>query len=99
MCLHLYENKNNYEYDSAKYDMKGMNYIDTETLSEYINEFYPSLWESIQSNLKKEEFFYNKIISNCNFFNKEEYPALIVKNEEVIKEVIEKNSWLKKKLH
>ena len=99
LCLHLYENKNNYEYDSAKYDMKGMNYIDTETLSEYINEFYPSLWESIESNLKKEEFFYNKIISNCNFFNKEEYPALIVKNEEVIKEVIEKNSWLKKKLH
>jgi len=99
LCLHLYENKNNYEYDSAKYDMKGKNYIDTETLSEYINEFYPSLWESIQSNLKKEEFFYNKIISNCNFFNKEEYPALIVKNEEVIKEVIEKNSWLKMKLH
>ena len=99
LCLHLYENKNNYEYDSAKYDMKGMNYIDTETLSEYINEFYPSLWESIESNLKKEEFFYNKIISNCNFFNKEEYPALIVKNEEVIREVIEKNSWLKKKLY
>ena len=96
LCLHLYENKNNYEYDSTRYDMKGKNYIDIDTLLEYIIEFYPLLWESIEFNLEKEKFFYNKIINNCNFFNKNEYPPIIVKNEQSIKEVIEKNSWLKK---
>ena len=94
-CLHLYENKNNYEYDSIKYNMLGKYYINEETLLEYVNEFYPSLWEDIESNLEKEKFFYNKIINNCDFFNKEEYPPIVVKNEKTVKEVIEKNSWLK----
>jgi hypothetical protein len=94
-CLNLYENKNNFEYDSTKYDMMGKYYIDEETLLEYIHEFYPALWESIEYNLKQEQFFYNKIINNCVFFNKEEYPPIVVKNEETVREVIQKNNWLK----
>jgi hypothetical protein len=70
-------------------------YIDEETLVEYIHEFYPALWESIEYNLKQEQFFYNKIINNCVFFNKEEYPPIVVKNEETVREVIQKNNWLK----
>jgi hypothetical protein len=116
LCLHLYENKNNFKYDSTKYDMMGNYYMDNETITEYVNEFYPSQWNAIQLNLKKEEFFYNKIINNCNFFNKTDYPPIIVNeivaptvfvneiiepttiiNDEIIvREVIEKNSWLKK---
>jgi hypothetical protein len=106
LCLHLYENKNNFKYDSTKYDMMGNYYMDIETITEYVNEFYPSQWDAIQLNLKKEEFFYNKIINNCNFFNKIDYPPIIVNeiiepptiinDEIVVREVIDKNSWLKK---
>jgi hypothetical protein len=63
-----------------------------ETIIEYVKEFYPSQWEIIQFNLKKEMFFYNKIIENCIFFNKVKYPPLPILP---VKEIIEKNSWLK----
>jgi len=92
---HKFPNKKNYKYDSTKYNMLGKYYMDEETIIEYIKEFYPSQWDTIQLNLKKEMFFYNKIIENCIFFNKLSHPPIIVKNEEVIIEVIEKNSWLK----
>jgi hypothetical protein len=116
LCLHLYKNKNNFKYDATSYDMMGKYYIDDETITEYVSEFYSTEWDVIQLNLKKEEFFYNKIINNCNFFNKKDYPPIIVENiitppvvvneivtppiqandEIIVKEVIEKNSWLKK---
>ena len=116
LCLHLYENKNNFKYDTTSYDMMGKYYMDDETITEYVSEFYSTEWDTIQLNLKKEEFFYNKIINNCNFFNKKDYPPIIVENiitppvivneivappitaddEIIVKEVIEKNSWLKK---
>jgi hypothetical protein len=85
----------NYSYDSTKYNMVGKYYMDIETIIDYVKEFYPSQWDTIQLNLKKEMFFYNKIIENCIFFNKISHPPIIVKNQETIKEVIEKNSWLK----
>ncbi len=97
-CAYKFANKANYEYDSTKYEPNGEIYMDKETVIEYIKEFYPSQWKIIQLNLKKEIFFYNKIIENCIFFNKITNPPIIVKNEETIKEVIEKNSWLKNKI-
>jgi hypothetical protein len=88
--------------------------MNKKTIIEYVKEFYPSQWEIIQLNLKKEIFFYNKIIENCIFFNKisnppifdvdkvispvivnEVSPQIITNNVSVVKEVIEKNSWLK----
>jgi hypothetical protein len=95
-CLFKFANRANYKYDSSKYEPQGNLYIDKETIIDYVKEFYPSQWETINLNLKKEIFFYNKIIENCNFFNKITNPPIVVKNEETIKEVIEKNSWLKK---
>ena len=95
-CLHKFTNKANYKYDSTNYKPMGNIYMDKKTIIEYVKEFYPSQWELIQLNLKKEMFFYNKIIENCIFFDKISHPPIIVKNEEVIKEVIEKNSWLKR---
>jgi hypothetical protein len=89
-CSHKFPNKKNCEYDSTKYNMLGKYYMDEETVVEYVKEFYPSQWEIIQTNLKKEIFFYNKIVEKCNFFNKIKHPPL------PIAEVIEKNSWLKK---
>jgi hypothetical protein len=97
-CLFKFANKTNYKYDSTKYEPNGQIYMDKETIIEYVKETYPSQWETIQFNLKKEMFFYNKIIENCIFFNKISNPPIIVKNEETVKEVIEKNSWLKKKV-
>jgi hypothetical protein len=95
-CLYKMANKTNYKYDSSKYEFIWENiYMDKETIIDYVKEIYPHQWEIIQSNLKKEIFFYNKIIENCIFFNKISCPPIIVKNEETIKEVIEKNSWLK----
>jgi hypothetical protein len=88
-CSHKFPNKKNYEYDSTKYKMIGKYYMDEETIIEYVKEFYPSQWDIIQLNLKKEIFFYNKILEKCNFFNKIQYPSL------PIAEIIEKNSWLK----
>ena len=70
--------------------MLGKYYMDNETIIDYVKEFYPSQWDKIQINLKKEMFFYNKIIENCIFFNKFSHPP------KIFKEVIEKNSWLKK---
>jgi hypothetical protein len=89
-CSHKFPNKQNFEYDSSKYGMLGKYYMDEETIIDYVKEFYPSQWDNIQLNLKKEMFFYNKIIEKCNFFNKIKHPPL------PIAEVIEKNSWLKK---
>jgi hypothetical protein len=89
-CSHKFPNKGNFEYDSTKYGMLGKYYMDEETIIEYVKEFYPSQWDIIQLNLKKEMFFYNKIIEKCNFFNKIKHPPL------PIAETIEKNSWLKK---
>ena len=66
--------------------------MDNETIIEYVKQFYPSQWDTIQLNLKKEIFFYNKIIENCIFFNKLTYPPLPIP----IAKTIEKNSWLKK---
>lgn len=104
-CLSKFPNKANYKYDSSKYEFIWENiYMDTETIIDYVKEIYPSQWEIIQLNLKKEIFFYNKIIENCTFFNKisnppkvvdEVVPEIIDNNEGVVKEVIEKNSWLK----
>jgi hypothetical protein len=91
-CAHKFPNKKNYTYDSNKYDMAGKYYMDNETIIEYVKEFYPSQWDAIQINLKKEMFFYNKIIENCNFFNKIKHPPAPVA------EVIEKNNWLKSML-
>ena len=88
-CAHKFPNKKNYKYDSTKYDMLGKYYMDNETIIDYVKEFYPSQWDTIQVNLKKEMFFYNKIIENCIFFNKFSHPP------KIFKEVIEKNSWLK----
>jgi hypothetical protein len=93
-CLHRFPNIQNYEYDSIKYEMLGKYYMDKETIIEYVKEFYPSQWDIIQLNLKKEMFFYNKIIEKCNFFNKIKHPPLPIPLPTV--EIIEKNSWLKK---
>jgi hypothetical protein len=89
-CAHKFPNKQNYEYDSTKYNMMGKYYMDEETITDYVKEFYPTHWDSMQLNLKKEMFFYNKIIEKCNFFNKIKHPPLPTA------EVVEKNSWLKK---
>jgi hypothetical protein len=70
--------------------MMGKYYMDEETITDYVKEFYPTHWDIMQLNLKKEMFFYNKIIEKCNFFNKIKHPPL------PIAEVLEKNSWLKK---
>ena len=103
--LFKFANKKNYSYDSTKYNMTGRYYMDIETIIDYVKEFYPSQWDTIQINLKKEMFFYNKIIENCIFFNKISCPPIVVdeitpeiidNNEGIVKEVIEKNSWLKK---
>ena len=91
-CLYKFPNKANYEFDSNKYEPYGNMYMGKETIIEYVKEFYPSQWEIIQFNLKKEMFFYNKIIENCIFFNKVKYPPLPILP---VKEIIEKNSWLK----
>jgi len=104
-CLFKFANKKNYKYDSTKYNMNGRYYMDIETIIDYVKEFYPSQWDAIQLNLKKEMFFYNKIIENCIFFNKISCPPIVVdtitseiitNDVVVVKEVIEKNSWLKK---
>ena len=107
-CSHMFINKKNIKYDSTKYNMMGRYYMNQETILDYVKEFYPSQWDIIQINLKKEIFFYNEIISNCNFFNKIDYPPItfndkivppvIDKEVGVIREVIEKNSWLKKNI-
>ena len=91
-CAHKFPNKANYKYDLNKYNMSGKYYMDNETIIEYVKQFYPSQWDTIQLNLKKEIFFYNKIIENCIFFNKLTYPPLPIP----IAKTIEKNSWLKK---
>ena len=107
-CSHMFINKKNIKYDSTKYNMMGKYYMHKETILDYVKEFYPSQWDIIQINLNKEIFFYNEIISNCNFFNKIDYPPItfndkiappvIDKEVGVIREVIEKNSWLKKNI-
>jgi len=113
-CLYKFPNKVNYKYDSAKYEPCGNMNMNKKTIIEYVKEFYPSQWKIIELNLKKEIFFYNKIIENCIFFNKisnppifdvdkvispvivnEVSPQIITNNVSVVKEVIEKNSWLK----
>jgi hypothetical protein len=91
---HKFPNKTNYEYDSTKYGMLGKYYMDEETILDYVKEFYPLQWDIIQLNLKKEMFFYNKIVEKCNFFNKIKHPPIQIPI--TIIETIEKNSWLKK---
>ena len=75
-CLYKFPNKANYKYDSTKYEPYGNMNMNKETIIEYVKEFYPSQWDDIQLNLKKEIFFYNKIIENCIFFNKISNPPI-----------------------
>jgi hypothetical protein len=75
-CLYKFPNKVNYKYDSAKYEPYGNMSMDKKTIIEYVKEFYPSQWDDIRLNLKKEIFFYNKIIENCIFFNKISNPPI-----------------------
>jgi hypothetical protein len=83
-CSHMFINKKNIKYDSIKYNMMGRYYMNQETILDYVKEFYPSQWDIIQINLKKEIFFYNEMVSNCNFFNKIDYPPVTFNNNIVV---------------
>ena len=80
----MFINKKNIKYDSIKYNMMGRYYMNQETILDYVKEFYPSQWDIIQINLKKEIFFYNEMVSNCNFFNKIDYPPVTFNNNIVV---------------